>query len=319
VSRVSFGTRIAVIVPCYNEEHTVAQVVQDFKKNLPHATVFVFNNNSSDKTATVAKEAGAVVRDVRLPGKGNVVRRMFADVDADVYVMVDGDATYDAASAPKMVQKLVDENLDMVVGCRVEESTDNDNYRPGHRLGNKILTGSVQRMFGGNFTDMLSGYRVFSRRFAKSFTAESRGFETETELTVHTLEMRLPYAEVATPYSERPEGSESKLSTYKDGIRILKMILRLYSNERPLQFWGIIGFIFLVAAIVMTIPVIIEFADTHQVAKFPTLIASTAIGVAGLLFWTIGLVLRTVTKGRNEAKHLIYLSMPSVQATIADE
>lgn len=307
---------IAVIVPCYNEAQTIQKVVKDFKDNLPSATVYVFDNNSNDKTSEVAKKAGAVVQFVRLPGKGNVVRRMFADVDADIYVMVDGDATYDAASAPKMIQKLIDGNLDMVVGCRTEESTDNANYRPGHRLGNKILTGSVQKMFGGNFTDMLSGYRAFSRRYAKSFTAESRGFETETELTVHTLEMRLPYAEVMTPYNERPEGSESKLSTYKDGIRILKMILRLYSNERPLQFWGIIGFVFLAASIILTIPVVIEFAETHQVAKFPTLIASTAIGVAGLLFWTIGLVLRTVTKGRKEAKHLTYLSIPSLQATI---
>jgi len=311
---------VAVIVPCYNEEQTVEKVVKDFKKYLPQATIYVFDNNSSDETSEVAKKAGAVVRHVRLPGKGTVVRRMFADVDADIYVMVDGDATYDASSAPEMIRRLVDEHLDMVVGCRTEESTDNDNYRPGHRLGNKVLTGSVQRMFGGNFTDMLSGYRVFSKRYVKSFAANSRGFETETELTVHTLEMRLPYAEVATPYKERPVGSESKLSTYKDGIKISKMILRLYSNERPLQFWGIIGFIFVVVAIAMTIPVVFEFAKTHEVAKFPTLIASTAVGVAGLLFWTIGLVLRTVTEGRKEVKHLMYLSIPALQATAhADE
>lgn len=310
---------IAVLIPCYNEEATVAKTVKDFKKSLPGADVYVFDNNSKDATSKVAKEAGAIVRFVKLPGKGNVVRRMFADVNADVYVMVDGDATYDASSAPKMVSKLIDENLDMIVGCRTEESTDNDNYRPGHRLGNRVLTGSVQKMFNGEFTDMLSGYRAFSRRFAKSFTADSRGFETETELTVHTLELRLPYGEVETPYFERPEGSESKLSTYKDGWRILKMILRLYSNERPLRFWGIIGSLFLAVAAISVTPVFIEFAETGEVERFPTLIAATSIGVAGLLLWTIGLVLRTVTKGRKEAKHIAYLSVPSLQSSLQED
>ncbi|MDB5177135.1 MAG: glycosyl transferase [Candidatus Saccharibacteria bacterium] len=308
--------QVAVIVPCYNEAQTIKKVVKDFKKALPGATIFVFDNNSSDETSRVAREAGAEVRFVALPGKGNVVRRMFADVDADVYLMVDGDATYDAASAPKMVQRLVDENLDMVVGCRTEQSTDNENYRPGHRIGNKLLTGSVQKMFSGNFTDMLSGYRVFSRRYAKSFTADSKGFETETELTVHALEMRMPFAEVMTPYFERPEGSESKLSTYKDGIKILKMILRLYSNERPLRFWGIIGSVFLILAIILSVPILIEFAETREVARFPTLIASTAISIASLLFFTIGLVLRTVTKGRKETNYLMYLAIPSVRSSV---
>ena len=308
--------QVAVIVPCYNEAQTIKKVVKDFKKALPDATVFVFDNNSKDDTSRVAREAGAEVRFVALPGKGNVVRRMFADVDADVYLMVDGDATYDAASASKMVDRLIDENLDMVVGCRTEQSTDNENYRPGHRMGNKLLTGSVQKMFGGNFTDMLSGYRAFSRRYAKSFTADSKGFETETELTVHALEMRMPFAEVMTPYYERPEGSESKLSTYKDGIKILKMILRLYSNERPLRFWGIIGSVFLILAIILSVPVLIEFAETKEVARFPTLIASTAIGIASLLFFTIGLVLRTVTKGRKETNYLMYLALPSVRSSV---
>lgn len=307
---------VAVIIPCYNEEATVEATVKSFKKALPDARIYVFDNNSKDATSAVAEKAGAVVRFVKLAGKGNVVRRMFADVDADIYVMVDGDATYDAASAPKMIKKLIDENLDMVVGCRTEESTDNDNYRPGHRLGNKLLTGSVQKMFNGEFTDMLSGYRAFSRRFAKSFTADSVGFETETELTVHALELRLPYGEVATPYFERPEGSESKLSTYKDGLRILKMIIRLYSNERPLRFWGIVGSLFLVIAGLSVIPVFIDFAETGQVERFPTLIAATSIGVAGLLFLTIGLVLRTVTKGRKEAKHLTYLATPSIRSSL---
>jgi glycosyltransferase involved in cell wall biosynthesis len=304
---------VAVLVPCYNEEATVGTVVSDFKKVLPQAVIHVFDNNSKDKTSELARKAGATVHFVGYRGKGNVVRRMFADIDADIYVMVDGDATYDAPSAPKLIKMLIDGNLDMVVGSRVEESTDNNNYRPGHRLGNKILTGSVSRIFGGEFTDMLSGYRVFSRRFAKSFTADSQGFETETELTVHALEMRAPYAEAATPYFERPEGSESKLSTYKDGVKIVKMILRLYSNERPLQFWGIIGSAFLIVAIAVVVPIIINYLNTDTGPRFPTLILASAIGISGLLFMVIGLVLRTVTRGRREAKHLAYLSVPSVQ------
>lgn len=306
---------VAIVVPCYNEEKSIEKVVKDFRKSLPDAVIHVFDNNSSDSTATIARQAGAVVHSVKLPGKGNVVRRMFADVEADVYVMVDGDATYDAASAPKLVETLVDQNLDMVVGCRVEDTTDNKNYRPGHRLGNKLLTGSVKRIFGGEFTDMLSGYRAFSRRFAKSFPAESRGFETETELTVFTLEMKMPYAEVRTPYAERPEGSESKLSTYKDGVRILKMILRLYSNERPSRFWGIVGMVLLIIAFLLTLPVYLEYLDTNEVKRFPTLIIASTIALGGFFAFTIGLVLRTVTKGRNESKHLAYLQIPSVKSS----
>jgi len=307
---------VAVIVPCYNEEASVATVVKDFHKVLPHASVHVFNNNSSDRTAEIAEASGAIVHNVKLPGKGNVVRRMFADVDADVYLMVDGDATYDAASAPKLIDTLINSDLDMVVGCRVEDSTDNKNYRPGHRIGNKLLTGSVQKVFNGNFTDMLSGYRAFSRRFAKSFPAESKGFETETELTVFALEMKLPYAEVATPYYERPEGSESKLSTYKDGVRILKMIIRLYSNERPSRFWAIVGGILILVAIILMIPVYGEYLQTHEVKRFPTLIIASTIALGGFLAFTVGLILRTVTKGRNESKHLAYLRIPSVRSVI---
>lgn len=301
--------KIAVLVPCYNEEATVKKVVQEFQKSLPAAEVHVFDNNSSDATSKTARQAGAIVHFVKLPGKGNVVRRMFADVDADIYIMVDGDATYDAKSAPALVDKLLQDNLDMVVGCRVEETTENNNYRPGHRLGNKMLTGSVQRMFGGNFTDMLSGYRAFSRRFVKSFPAESKGFEIETELTVHTLEMRLPYGEVGTPYFERPVGSESKLSTYKDGIRIVKMIVRLYSNERPLQFWGIIGSILLAISAFLMAPIVIDYIRTGLVPRYPTVVVSSGIGVMGVLCVAIGSVLRTVTKGRDEAKHAAYLSI----------
>lgn len=303
--------KIAVIVPCYNEAASIKRVVKDFQKVLPAAEVHVFDNNSSDDTSKIAKRAGAAVHFVGLKGKGNVVRRMFADVDADVYIMVDGDATYDAASAPKMIDALLDRGLDMVVGCRTEDSTDNQNYRRGHRLGNRVLTGSVQRIFGGQFTDMLSGYRAFSRRFAKSFVAESHGFETETELTVHALEMRLPYGEVATPYAERPEGSESKLSTYKDGIKILFMIVRLYSNERPKEFWGILGTLAVVISLVLMVPIVVEFFETGEVPRFPTLLLAVALALGGFLAYTVGLILRTVTKGRREAKHLAYLSVPA--------
>lgn len=302
---------IAVIIPCYNEEASIEQVVDEFSKAIPLAKIYVFDNNSNDKTSEVAKKAGAVVRKVNLPGKGNVVRRMFADIDADVYIMVDGDATYDAKSAPLLIDKLLEENLDMVVGCRTEANKDNNNYRKGHRIGNKMLTGSVSTIFGGSFSDMLSGYRAFSKRFVKSFTAESKGFEIETELTVHTLELRIPYGEVSTPYYERPEGSESKLSTYKDGFKILSMIIRLYSNERPAQFWGFFGGLTIILACSLSLPVFIEYLQTNKVDRFPTLIVSIGMVVIGFLSFTIGLVLRTVTKGRKESKHLKYLSIPS--------
>ncbi len=300
---------VAVIVPCYNEAVTISKVIKDFQRALPGARIFVFDNNSSDATSKVAKKAGAIVRFVKLKGKGNVVRRMFADIEAEAYLMVDGDATYDAPSAPKMVSTLLKEHLDMVVGCRQEDSKDNSNYRRGHRLGNTLLTGFVQKIFGGQFTDMLSGYRVFSRRFVKSFTAESKGFETETELTIHALEMKMPYGEVMTPYSERPEGSISKLSTYKDGIKILGMILKLYSNERPKEFWGLIGGVLLVIAIILIVPVFVEFAKEGAIYKMPSLIVAVSFGMLGFLSFTIGLVLRTVTKGRREMKHLAYLSI----------
>ena len=305
---------VAVIIPCYNEATAIATVVKDFKKVLPDASIYVFDNNSSDGTGDVALKAGATVRRVKLRGKGNVVRRMFADIDADIYIMVDGDATYDAASAPRMIEKLLDEHLDTVIGCRKEESTDNKNYRPGHRIGNKVLTGSVQKIFGGDFTDMLSGYRVFSRRFVKSFAAESQGFEIETELTVHALELRLPYGELDTPYSERPEGSESKLSTYKDGIKILGMVIRLYSNERPKEFWGIVGGVLLLLSVIFTVPVLIEYIQTGLVPRMPTFLFAIGLALGGFLAVTVGLILRTVTKGRREAKHLAYLSIASVSS-----
>lgn len=305
--------KVAVIIPCYNEAIAISRVVKSFIKILPRAEIHVFDNNSSDNTAKIARESGAIVHRVKLQGKGNVVRRMFADIDADIYVMVDGDMTYDPKSAPIMIDKLVKEELDMVVGCRHEDSSNNENYRPGHRLGNKLFTGSIQKMFGGHFTDMLSGYRVFSRRFVKSFAAESNGFEIETELTVHTLKMKLPYDEVKTQYAERPIGSNSKLSTYKDGLKILWMIIKLYYNEKPRHFWGIIGVMLFIISITLIAPIIVEFNITHEVPRFPTLILAIALAISGFLSFTIGIVLGSIAKQRCEAKHLKYLSIPLVK------
>lgn len=304
---------IAVVVPCYNEAVAISTVIRDFRQVLPDARICVFDNASSDGTAEVARQSGAEVFRVDLRGKGNVVRRMFADVDADIYVMVDGDATYDAASAPALIDKLLSEHLDMVVGCRVTQ--EQEAYRSGHRLGNKMLTGCVASMFGGRFTDMLSGYRAFSRRYAKSFPASSQGFETETELTVHALELKMPYGEVMTPYASRPEGSTSKLSTYRDGFRILMTILHLYKSERPAQFFGIITALLWVLAVALSIPLLITYADTGLVPRFPT--AILAMGLVGLGFTSLvcGLILDTVTKGRQELKHLAYLSVGAGRQT----
>ncbi len=224
--------RTAVLIPCYNEEAAIAQVVNDFRRVLPEAQIYVYDNNSKDRTTEVARQAGAIVRREPLQGKGHVVRRMFADIEADVYVLVDGDATYDAESAPRMIQKLLDEQLDMVNGARVTEIK--EAYRAGHRFGNWMLTTMVATIFGNRFKDMLSGYRIFSRRYVKSFPALATGFETETELTVHALELRMPTDEVETPYKDRPVGSVSKLSTYRDGFRILWMIGVLVKEERPM-------------------------------------------------------------------------------------
>lgn len=247
--------KIAVIVPCYNEAQAVYKVVSDFRKILPAADIYVFDNNSTDETAAVANEAGALVRHVGYKGKGNVVRRMFADVDADIYVMVDGDDTYEAAAAPKMIEHLLNDNLDMVVGTRVENG-DEKTYRPGHRFGNKMLTGTVSKIFKGSFSDMLSGYRVFSRRYAKSFPSHSHGFEIETELTIHALELRMRIGEVQTAYGERPEGSVSKLSTYRDGIKILRTIIQLYAYERPLFFYTMIALFMATISFILGVPLI---------------------------------------------------------------
>ncbi|HEX9212819.1 MAG TPA: glycosyltransferase family 2 protein [Bradyrhizobium sp.] len=301
--------RIAVLVPCYNEEAAVATVVADFRTALPSAEVYVYDNNSRDRTAAVAREAGAIVRSERRQGKGHVVRRMFADVEADIYVLVDGDATYDAPSAPRMIDKLLDEHLDMVVGLRTDQSQ--AAYRLGHRTGNRMLTGFLSSTFGQEFKDILSGYRVFSRRFVKSFPVLSDGFEIETELAVYALELSLPVAEVETPYYARPEGSFSKLNTWRDGFRILGTILKLYRSERPLRFFAVIGILLALVAIILAIPIVITFIETGLVPRFPTAILSMGLMIMAMLSVSSGLVLDTVTRGRREMKMLAYLSQPA--------
>lgn len=302
--------RIAVLVPCYNEEAAVATVVADFRKALPAATVYVYDNNSKDRTVAVAREAGAEVRSETHQGKGHVVRRMFADVDADVYVLVDGDATYDAPSAPDMIEKLLAEHLDMVVGLRVDQSA--AAYRPGHRAGNWMLTTFLASVFGEAFKDILSGYRVFSRRFVKSFPVLSDGFEIETELSVHALELALPVAEIPTPYYARPEGSFSKLNTWHDGFRILGTILRLYRSEKPLRFFTAIGVFLMLVSIGLAIPIVITYLEEGLVPRLPTAVLSTGLMIVAMLAISSGLVLDTVTRGRREMKLLAYLSQPPV-------
>jgi glycosyltransferase involved in cell wall biosynthesis len=307
--RLPQGLKIAVIVPCYNEEAAIGTVVKQFRAALPAADIYVYDNNSKDGTIAAARKAGAIVNVETRQGKGHVVRRMFGDIDADVYVMIDGDATYDAPSAPKMIAALVAEKLDMVVGSRVDQEV--EAYRPGHRFGNWILTTFVTRVFGRSFTDILSGYRIFSRRFVKSFPALSTGFEIETELTVHSLELGMPVAEIETPYYARPEGSTSKLNTWRDGIRILWTIGKLFRTERPMQFFSIVSFFFFVAAIVVAIPVFQTYFATGLVPRLPTAILATALMLLSFLSLMSGLILDTVTRGRRELKRLTYLSYPA--------
>jgi glycosyltransferase involved in cell wall biosynthesis len=302
--------RIAVLVPCYNEEAAVATVVANFRSALPAAEIYVYDNNSRDRTAAVAREAGAIVRSERRQGKGHVVRRMFADVEADIYVLVDGDATYDAPSAAVMIDKLLDEHLDMVVGLRIDQSQ--AAYRLGHRTGNRMLTGFLAWTFGRDFQDILSGYRVFSRRFVKSFPVLSDGFEIETELAVYALELSLPVAEVETPYYARPEGSFSKLNTWRDGFRILGTMLKLYRAEKPLRFFGAIGVLLAVVSVLLAIPIVITFIETGLVPRFPTAILSMGLMIMAMLSVSSGLVLDTVTRGRREMKMLAYLAQPAL-------
>ena len=302
--------RLAVLIPCYNEEATIATVVGDFHEALPEATIYVYDNNSSDRTVEFAAQAGAVVRNERLQGKGNVVRRMFADIDADIYVMVDGDDTYDASDAPRLVSCLRENLLDMVNGRRVSEVE--AAYRLGHQFGNRLLTGMVASIFGNRFQDMLSGYRVFSRRFVKSFPALTTGFEIETELTVHALELRMPVDEVDTAYKERPEGSVSKLNTLQDGFKILKVIFILIKEERPIQFFSIIAVVLMILSVLLVAPLFVTYLDTGLVPRFPTAILAVGIMLLGFLSFFTGLVLDTVTHGRRELKRLHYLGIKVV-------
>jgi glycosyltransferase involved in cell wall biosynthesis len=302
-------TRIAVLLPCYNEDTAIAQTVAGFRAALPDAAVYVYDNNSSDRTREVAAAAGAIVRTERMQGKGNVVRRMFADVEADIYVIADGDATYEAAAAPAMIAQLIDEQLDMVVGARKSEVE--AAYRRGHRFGNRLLTNLLAWTFGRSFSDILTGYRVFSRRFVKSFPVLSAGFEIETEISVHALELRMPVAEVVTAYAARPEGSVSKLSTYSDGWRILRTIVMLVRFERPLMFFGTLAALFAALAVVLAIPLVLTYAETGLVPRFPTAILATGLMILAALNGFCGLILDTVVRGRREVRRLAYLALPS--------
>ena len=301
--------RIAVLLPCYNEEAAVAPTIAAFRAALPGADIYVYDNNSTDRTREVAAGSGAIVRSERMQGKGHVVRRMFADVEADVYVMADGDATYDAAAAPEMIAKLVGEQLDMVVGARQSEVE--EAYRRGHRLGNRLFNALLASLFGRTFSDIFSGYRIFSRRFVKSFPALSRGFETETEISVHALELAMPVGEVVTQYGARPEGSQSKLSTWRDGGRIMRTILHLFRIERPVLFYGSFSLFLAALAIVLSIPLAITYFQTGLVPRFPTAILATGLMLLAALSFFTGLILDTVVRGRREVRRLHYLSLPA--------
>jgi len=298
---------VAVLVPCYNEETTIGAVVSDFKAALPNARIFVCDNNSTDATASKAKQAGAIVSCERRQGKGQVVRRMFADIEAEIYILVDGDDTYDASAAQKLVDVMIAEGYDLVNVAR--ETTAVDAYRPGHRLGNMLLTQIVRVVFGRETTDMLSGYKGLSRRFVKTFPALSAGFETETELTVHALELRMPIGEIVANYRERPQGSVSKLRTYRDGMRILLLIGRLIKDERPLQFFGLLGLAIAIAGLVLVAPVLITYFETGLVPRLPTAVLSLGCFMLGALSILAGIILDVVTKTRQEIKRLSYLSM----------
>jgi glycosyltransferase involved in cell wall biosynthesis len=303
--------KIVILIPCYNEEITIGKVVAEFRAALPSAKIFVYDNNSSDRTSEEAQKAGAVVRKESRQGKGNVVRRMFADIEADVYVLVDGDDTYDAAASTALVSRLVEERLDFINGMRI--STAKDAYRAGHRFGNRLLTGLVRQIFGRQFNDMLSGYKILSRRFVKSFPAMSSGFETETELAVHALELRMPCSEVATAYKERPPGSVSKLRTYSDGAQIMMLIARLVKDERPLYFFGLSGLAAIILAVLLSVPLLVTYLETGLVPRIPTAILSVALVIVGVISVFTGLILDMTTKTRREMKRLIYLSLPAIR------
>ena len=301
-----YQPRIAVLLPCYNEEAAIVDTIAGFRAALPDAAIYVYDNNSRDRTVELARAAGAVVRTERQQGKGNVVRRMFADIDADVYVMADGDLTYDPKAAPEMVRMLLADQLDMVVGTRQHQEA--EAYRGGHVLGNRLFTGLLSGLFGRSFSDIFSGYRIFSRRFAKSFPVLSAGFEIETEMSVHALELRMPVGELETAYGARPEGSASKLSTWRDGWRILRTIGTLYRVERPVLFYGGLGVLLMLAAVVLAVPLVITYLDTGLVPRLPTAILVTGMAIVAVLCVFAGLILDTVTRGRREMRRLAYLA-----------
>ena len=309
--------RLAVIIPCYNEEKAIAQVITDFRAVLPSAVIYVYDNNSADRTREVAAQCGAIVRTESLQGKGNVMRRMFADVEADIYVLVDGDGTYHAPSAPAMVQALLDGPLDVVNGRRVDTTI--AAYRPGHRFGNAFFTKLIAIIFGKRFNDMLSGYRVFSRRFVKTFPALSSGFEIEPELIVHALELKMPMAELDTPYGDRAEGTVSKLRTFRDGWRVLMTILLLLKEERPLPLFGAICGVLVLLSLGLAVPLFITFAETGLVPRFPTAILATGVMLLAFLSLFTGLILDSVTLGRLEAKRMRYLAIPALDTKPSDQ
>jgi len=298
---------IAVIIPCYNETAAIGRVVSDFRQALPHADIYVYDNNSTDDTLETARKAGAKVGAVKYQGKGNVVRQMFCDIDADVYIMADGDGTYDATSAPRLVEALVDGGLDMVVGIR--EDDEEKAYRSGHRWGNRVFNGVLRTVFKSPFTDMLSGYRVFSRRFVKSFPALSSGFEVETELSIHAIEMKMPVLEITTPYYSRPEGSHSKLNTYRDGFRILWTIFRLVKETLPLRFFSGVAALLILGSLLLGAPLVTEWLRTGLVPRFPTAILASGIMVLGWLSFACGIILESVSQGRLEQKRMVYSSI----------
>ncbi len=306
---MTHALRVAVLLPCLNEEAAIGKVVADFHTALPEAAIFVIDNASTDATAAVARAAGATVLRESLRGKGHALRRAFADIEADIYVMADGDDTYDSTAAPTLVAKLLDERLDMVTGQRVTDII--AAYRPGHRLGNRVLTGMVAWVFGNRVTDLLSGYRVFSRRFVKSFPALTAGFETETEFTVHALELHMPVGEMPVRYKDRLPGSTSKLHTYRDGLRVLRIILVLIKEERPLQFFALISLLLMLTSLGLGVPVIVGFLHTGLVPRLPTALLATGLMLLSFLSLASGLVLDSVARGRKEAKHLAYLAIPA--------
>ncbi|MFF0457070.1 glycosyltransferase [Nocardia africana] len=303
--------RIAAVVPCHNEEAAVAKVVTDLKAAVPGIDVYVYDNRSTDATAERAREAGAIVRTETVKGKGNVVRRAFADIEADIYLMIDGDDTYDAFAAPKMIEALLSGPYDHVLGVRKEDEG-TQAYRTGHEAGNRVLNGVVGKVFGENVEDMLSGYRVFSRRFVKSFPAVSREFEIETELTVHSLHLRVPQTSVRVGFRDRPEGSESKLRTYHDGFKILGLIFGLARHERPVAFYGLFGTLAWLISIILIVPIVIQFYEIHQVPRFPTLFLGFTLLLLGSLAWTAGLILDGIRRSRHEAARLMYLRYSAV-------